>query len=125
MGGLRDYHTKSEREGQIPCGTTFMWNLKYDTDRPMCEIGTDPQTSENGLAVTSGEARRGGIIGSLRLADAGFYTEWGAAVPTDSIGGCSQRPVTNHNGEEYRKYVCVCVCVCVKWSHFTEHPKLI
>ena len=43
MNGLRDYHTewsKSERERQIPCDITYMWNLKHDTD----ETETDSQT---------------------------------------------------------------------------------
>ena len=34
MGGPRDDHTKrskSDRERQIPCDITYMWNLKYDT----------------------------------------------------------------------------------------------
>ena len=34
MDTTRDYHTKeskSERERQIPCDITYMWNLKYDT----------------------------------------------------------------------------------------------
>ena len=33
MARPRDYHTKgrkSERERQISCGITYMWNLKYD-----------------------------------------------------------------------------------------------
>ena len=31
MDGTRHYHTKPERERQIPCDITYMWNLKYDT----------------------------------------------------------------------------------------------
>ena len=30
--GPRDFHTKSERERQIPCDSTYVWNLKYDTN---------------------------------------------------------------------------------------------
>ena len=29
------------RERQIPCNITYTWNLKYDTDEPICEIETD------------------------------------------------------------------------------------
>ena len=41
----RDYHTKwskSERERQIPYGTTYLKNLKYDTSEPIykTEIGS-------------------------------------------------------------------------------------
>ena len=47
MDGPGDYHTewsKSERERQISCDTTYMWNLKYDTNEFIWEIGTDSQT---------------------------------------------------------------------------------
>ena len=45
MNGPRDYHTKwskSERERQIPYGTTYLKNLKYDTSEPIykTEIGS-------------------------------------------------------------------------------------
>ena len=36
MDGPRDYQTKwskSERERQIPCDITDMWNLKYNTNQ--------------------------------------------------------------------------------------------
>ena len=35
---------KSERERQIPCGITYMWNPKYDTNGPIHETETDSQT---------------------------------------------------------------------------------
>ena len=34
-------------------------------------------------------------------------------VLLDSTGNQIQYSVINHNGEEYKKNVCVCVCVCV------------
>ena len=34
----------SERERQIPYDITNMWNLKYDTNEPIYERETDPQT---------------------------------------------------------------------------------
>ena len=34
--------SKSERERQIPCDSTYMWNLKYDTNEFIYE--TDSQT---------------------------------------------------------------------------------
>ena len=43
MDGPRDYHTKwskSERERQIPHDTTYMWNLKYDTNEFTYETET-------------------------------------------------------------------------------------
>ena len=36
MDPTTDYHTKSERERQMPCSTS-MWNLKYSTNGPICE----------------------------------------------------------------------------------------
>ena len=44
--GPRDYHTKwskSERERQTPYGTTYVWNLKYNTNEPVYETETDSQ----------------------------------------------------------------------------------
>ena len=34
----------SQRERQIPYDITYMWNLKYDTNEPIYETETDPQT---------------------------------------------------------------------------------
>ena len=31
----------SERERQIPCDITCMWNLKYGTNEPLCRTETD------------------------------------------------------------------------------------
>ena len=47
MDGPRDYHTKwikSERERQIPRDSTYMWNLKYDTNELIYKTETDSQT---------------------------------------------------------------------------------
>ena len=47
MDETRDYHTKwskSERETQIPYDIIYMWNLKYGTNEPICEIETDSRT---------------------------------------------------------------------------------
>ena len=47
MDSTRDYYTKwskSERERQILCDTTYMWNLKYGTNEPIYKIETDSQT---------------------------------------------------------------------------------
>ena len=46
MDGPRDYHTKwskSERERQISYDTTYMWNLKYDTNELIYKTETDSQ----------------------------------------------------------------------------------
>ena len=47
MDATRDYHTKwskSARGGQTPYDITYMWNLKYDTNEPICEADTEPRT---------------------------------------------------------------------------------
>ena len=46
-GATRDYHTKcnkSEREREMPYDITYMWNLKYGTNEPICKTKTDLQT---------------------------------------------------------------------------------
>ena len=45
--GPRDYHTewnKSDRERQILFDMIYVWNLKYDTNKPIYETETDSQT---------------------------------------------------------------------------------
>ena len=44
MDATRDFHTKSERERQIPYDITYMWNLKYGTNEPIYKTVTDSQT---------------------------------------------------------------------------------
>ena len=46
MDATKDYDTKwdkSERERQIPCGITYMWDLKYGTDEPFYKTETYSQ----------------------------------------------------------------------------------
>ena len=40
----RDDHTTSHRERQISYGTTYTWNLKYDTDELICKPERDSHT---------------------------------------------------------------------------------
>ena len=35
---------KSERERQTPYDSAYMWTLKQDTDKKICETRTDSQT---------------------------------------------------------------------------------
>ena len=56
MDGPTEYHTKqSNSERQLPYDGTYMWNLKYDVNEPICEIETDSQTEQ-----TCGCGGRGG-----------------------------------------------------------------
>ena len=62
----RDYHTKqskSERERQILISydITYMWNLKYYTNKFIYETETDFTDIENKLMITKGERGWGGI----------------------------------------------------------------
>ena len=61
MDASRNYHTKwskSERGRWIPYDTTYMWNLKYDTNELVYKTETDSQRK---LMVTKGKGGRGGI----------------------------------------------------------------
>ena len=67
MNGPRDDHSqqsKSERERQILCASTYMWNLKYDIKELIYKTEMDSQI-ENELMVTK-EERGGGITGINR-----------------------------------------------------------
>ena len=57
MDGPRGYHTKrskSERERQIPYAITYLWNLKYNTNKYICEIETDSKTWEQTCGFQGG-----------------------------------------------------------------------
>ena len=44
-----------------------MWNLKYDTNEPICRTETDPQTKRTGLWLYGGEGGGEESIGNLEL----------------------------------------------------------
>ena len=75
MGGLRDYHTKwskSERERQIQYDITYMWNLKYDTNKHIQKQKQTYRYREQTCgcqALGVGEGR----TANLGLADANYY----------------------------------------------------
>ena len=52
MEAAWDYHTKWGKSGggrQIPDDTTYVWNLKYDTNETIHKTRTDSQTQRAGL----------------------------------------------------------------------------
>ena len=59
MDGPRDYHTKrskSERERQISCDITHMWNLiKNDTDEHIYKIEIDLQILKTNFRLPKGK----------------------------------------------------------------------
>ena len=69
MDATRDSHTQSEREGQIPYGITYMWNLKYDTNEPIDRTETDSRAYRTDLWLTRGRGRERDGLG-LGLVDA-------------------------------------------------------
>ena len=73
MDASRDYYTKSERERQIPCNITYMWNLNCDTSALIYKTETDPQTHRHTGGCQRGEGVREAWVGSLGLADAKYY----------------------------------------------------
>ena len=47
ISSTRDHHTKwskSDRERQIPYDITYVWNLKYCINEPVCKTDADSYT---------------------------------------------------------------------------------
>ena len=65
------YYGKAERERQVPYDSTYMWNLKYDTNEHIYE--TDSETQRTDLRLPRG---RVGRIRNLGFADKLLYTGW-------------------------------------------------
>ena len=49
---------KSARETQMPFAVTYMWNLKYAANEPICKTETGPWTRRTRLAMGRGEGER-------------------------------------------------------------------
>ena len=79
MDATRVYHikwSKSENERQKPYDTTYMWNLKYDTDEPIYERETDSNI-ENRLVIAKGEGVGGGLEWEVGLSRCKLlHMEW-------------------------------------------------
>ena len=54
---------KSEREKQIPYDTTYMWNLKYDTNQPICETQSHRPGEQNSGCQGRGGGGGDGVAG--------------------------------------------------------------
>ena len=50
-----------------------MWNLKYNTNEPLYETETDPQTQRTDLGLPRGRGSGEEANRSLRSADANYY----------------------------------------------------
>ena len=44
-----------DRKRQIPCGITYMWNLKYDTNELIYKAEIDSQMQKTNLWLPKGE----------------------------------------------------------------------
>ena len=76
MDATRDYHTKwskSERERQIPYDITYMWNLIYDTNEPVCKTKQTHRHGEQTCGCQGGAGEGEGWNRRLRLVDASSY----------------------------------------------------
>ena len=96
---------KALPERQIPYDISYMWNLKYDTNEPIYETGTDSQTQRTGLWLPSGRGDEGGMDWEFGVSRCKLvYVEWmNNKVLLYSTGNYIQYPVINHNGKEYKK----------------------
>ena len=70
MDAIRDYHTKSERERQMPYDITYIWNLKYGRNGPTYKTETDSQTWRTDLWFPTGRWDEVGWTESLGLVNA-------------------------------------------------------
>ena len=64
MDRLRDDHPKwseSEREKQIPYDTTYMWNLKDDTNELVYKTESTHRHTQNRFVVSKGRGWGGGV----------------------------------------------------------------
>ena len=94
---------------------TCMWNLKYDTNKPICETETDSQTQRADLWLPRGKEgsrRTGWQFGVGRCKLLHILIEWiSNKILPYSTGNQIQYPAINHNGkmEENRKKESICM----------------
>ena len=81
-----------------------MWNLRYDTNEPIYETETDPQT-EYRLVVAEGKGGGGRKVWEFGISRCKLvYIGWiNNKVLLYSTGNYIQYPVINQNGKEYEK----------------------
>ena len=102
MDAPRDYHTKLERERQIPYDITYMWNLKYDTNEPTY-VRNRLSDIESRPVVAKGEGGGGRMdwevgISRCKLLQTGWVN---SKVLLYSTGDYIQYPMINHDEKEY------------------------
>ena len=107
MDRPRDHTTwsKSEREREISYNNIHMWNLKYDTNKLICEIERLRKSVWRiGLWLLGmGVGREGGMDKEFGISRCKLlYTEWINKVPPYSTGNYIQYPIISHNGKKDR-----------------------
>ena len=103
MDATRDYHTKrSQKRKTNTYGITYMWNLKYDTNKPIYK--TDSETQRTNLWLPR---EKGGVgemdwesgVSRCKL----LHTEWITMRSYYIAQGTSQYLEINHNAKAYKK----------------------
>ena len=126
MNATRDSHTewsKSKRERQISYDITFMWNLKYGTNDPICKTETDHRHPDHTCVFWG---RRAGWGGG-REGDRGEFGVKTITFKMDkqgvllhSIGNHVQFLGLEHDGRQYKTmhvlYIYVCDWVTMLYS---------
>ena len=86
----------------MPYNTTYMWNLKYDSNKSTYETETDSQTQRTSLWLPRDWGRMKWEVGVSRWKQ--FHIKWiNNKVILYSTGNCIQYPVINYNGKEHEK----------------------
>ena len=96
--------SKSERERQKPY-ITYMWNIKYETNRHMYKTETHSQIQRTDLWLPKGRRGRGGKdqesgVSKCKLLYIGQINN---KVLLYSTGNDTQYPMIKHNGKEDEK----------------------
>ena len=100
-----DHHTKwnkSERKRQIP-HTTYIWNLKYDTNEHNYKTETNSLTRRTDLWLPKRRGSGRGLEWEVGVSRCKlFNTErLNNMILLHSTKNYSQCPMINHNGKEY------------------------
>ena len=110
MDGTRDYQTKSKKkkERQISYGITYIWNLKYDTSKAICEILPMKQKQihrhRDQTCVSQGRKWGRGRLGVWgQQTQTNTYRMDKQQNPTMYTYNYIQYPEINQNGKEYKK----------------------
>ena len=107
MDATKYYHTKwskSETGRLIPYDSSYMWNLKYDTNELIYKAETDSQTQRADLWFPRGRGRRGEKDWEFEVSRCKLYIkETNNKDPLYRTGNCIQYLIITYNGKESEK----------------------